>query len=513
MDHGTVQGIQRAGSLTVAELVMAQAARAPHRLALDDGKRAMTYRELRDRTNRLANHLSGLRIGRGDRIAILSENRTEYLEVALAAAILGAILCTQNWRLAQPELGHCIGLVAPALVIVSTRFESAFRAAAPQSDLPLIVFGADYEGRLGGSDDAPAKSVAQPEDGYLMLYTSGTTGLPKGALISHRAEMARLQISQIDLGLKPGDGFAAWAPMFHMVSLEHALHVLALGGKVFVVDGADIARLTSLIANEEQWWLVLIPGMIEPLIEAVRSQGVVPKGLRLVGALADLIPIALIVETMRLLRAPYLNSFGSTETGMLPACGTQFQPGQQPESTAKQHNSLYQWRLVDADDRDVQPGQPGEIALRGPTLFSGYWNAQATNAHDFRGQWFHMGDMFIERPDGLLDFADRSKYMIKSGGENIYPTEIERILMSDPRVSEAVVVRRRDNHWGEVPVAFVARRESAVSSDELMLFCRERLSSYKLPKEIKFVGSPSDFPRSSSGKVQRHILESWLLEG
>lgn len=501
--------IRRAGSWTVGELLSAQARRVPDRVAVDDGFRTLNYRSLNERVNRLASCLADLGVARGSRVAILSENRAEYIEATYAAAKLGAILCCLNWRLARDELAHCVNLVEAAVVLLSPRFESAYRALGIEAPT-LIVLGEDLERRLAQAEPAEPEMVAEPEDGLLILYTSGTTGMPKGALISHRAELARMDLSRIDLGLEEGDGFVAWAPMFHMVSLEHALHVLGLGGKVLVVDGADIPRLVELVAAEPQWWLVLIPGMIERLVEALRAAGTRPRGIKLVGVLADLLPGPMIAEASRLLNAPYYNSFGSTETGMLPAAGMFFPIGEEPASLAKEHNSLYLWRLVDREDRDVPRGQPGEMAVRGPTVFSGYWKAEAVNEREFRGGWFHMGDMFVELPDGRLNFVDRSKYLIKSGGENIYPIEIERVLMADPRVAEAVVVRRRDPVWGEAPVAFIAAHDRSVRPDELMALCRARLSSYKLPREIRFVASSDEFPRSTSGKVQRQLVERWL---
>ena len=505
----TAQATRRAGWLTIGELLGVQARRVPDHVAIDDGAQTMTYRMLDQRVNRLANCLESLGVVRGSRVAILAENRGEYLEATFAAARLGAILCALNWRLARDELAHCVNLVEPAVVLVSPRFEAAWRAVDASCAI-VVTLGADYEARLASAAHCVPAVVAEPEDGLLILYTSGTTGMPKGALISHRAELARMDVSRIDLGLEPGDNFVAWAPLFHMVSLEHALHVLGLGGTVFVVDGADIARLARLIATERQWWLVLIPGMIEPLVQALRQDGIRPKGLKMIGALADLVPAQLVGEASRLMQAPYWNTFGATETGMLPVCGAGFAIGEEPADLAKTHNSLYLWRLVGPDDADVAPGQPGEMAVRGPTLFSGYWNMDAVNAHEFRGGWFHMGDMFVEQPDGRLGFVDRSKYLIKSGGENIYPIEIERVLMADPRVAEAVVVRRTDAVWGEVPVAFVVARDRHVSAEQLMGVCRAGLSSYKLPKEIRFVAKQDDFPRSTSGKVQRQLVERWL---
>jgi fatty-acyl-CoA synthase len=149
--------------------------------------------------------------------------------------------------------------------------------------------------------------------------------------------------------------------------------------------------------------------------------------------------------------------------------------------------------------------------MRGPTLFSGYWQADETNARDFRGGWFHMGDVFRRNIDGTLDFVDRAKYMIKSGGENVYPAEIERVLMTDSRVTEAAVVRTKDAKWGEVPVAFIARRDDSLTEAELTAMCRHDLAGYKCPRQFHFIDF-ADFPRSTSGKVQRHELEARLTQ-
>jgi fatty-acyl-CoA synthase len=183
--------------------------------------------------------------------------------------------------------------------------------------------------------------------------------------------------------------------------------------------------------------------------------------------------------------------------------------GEVPRRLSKRQNTFCEIRLVDAEDRDVPPGTPGELAFRGPTCFSGYWNAPETNARDFRGGWFHMGDMFIRNADGTLDFVDRVKYMIKSGGENIYPAEIERVLLADPRVADAVVVRRSDARWGEVPVAVIAANDTTLTAADLAARCRAELAGYKQPKDIVFV-SLAELPRSTTGKIQRHEVEAWL---
>jgi len=223
--------------------------------------------------------------------------------------------------------------------------------------------------------------------------------------------------------------------------------------------------------------------------------------------MADLVPPAQISELTSILGAPYVNTFGSTETGLPPATGSLIPMGSTTFSLSKKESSLCEIRLVDENDNEVPVGDPGELIIRGPTLFSGYWNNPETNKKDFKDGWFHTGDVFQRNPDGSLDFVDRRKYMIKSGGENIYPAEIERVLMSYPGVQEAVVIRIKDPQWGEVPKAYIAS-EKKIDQAKLADFCRRHLARYKIPKSIKCV-SLDQFPRSTTGKILRSEVEKW----
>jgi fatty-acyl-CoA synthase len=225
--------------------------------------------------------------------------------------------------------------------------------------------------------------------------------------------------------------------------------------------------------------------------------------------MADLVAMHHITQATTVLNAPYVNSFGATETGLPPASAGLIPIGSDSIDLAKRQSSLCEIRLVDVNDEDVSMGMPGECAIRGATLFSGYWLEEEVNAQEFRGGWFHMGDVFIRHDDGRLSFMDRVKYLIKSGGENIYPAEIERVLLSDPGVDDAVVVRRTDASWGEVPVAAVAVNDPRVTIEQLLQRCERQLARYKLPKEIRFVPF-DDLPRSATGKVQRHEVEPWF---
>jgi len=500
--------IRRSGRLSVYELFAAQAARAPDTLAIEQVGLQRSYGALDARVRRLAAALHGQGVRYGDRIALLSENRAEYIEIELAAACLGAIVACQNWRLAPGELQHCLDLVSPALVIASRRFADMLSALSLWGVKSLVVED-HYEDLLENAPTAWERPDVDPEDGLVILYTSGTTGMPKGALISHRAEIARMVLLRMDIRATEDDGFVAWAPMFHMGSTDQLLGALMSGATVYVVDGFDADAIVDIMERASLGWLLLMPGSIEPVVDVLKSRRCRPKGIRAVGAMADLVPKKLIAELTALTGAPYLNSFGATETGLAPASASLIPPGEFPANLSKRKSALCDFRLLDAEGADVAAGEPGEAAVRGPTVFSGYWNADATNARDFKDGWFRMGDLFRRNPDGSYDFVDRAKYMIKSGGENIYPAEIERVLLSDVRVSDAVVVRKSDAKWGEVPVAFIARRDEALSEADVEAMCRKSLAGYKRPKEIRFVRF-EDFPRSTTGKILRHEMEKKL---
>ncbi len=500
--------VLRAGRLTIGDLLRAQAGRTPDAPAVTEGERTLSYRQFNARVNRLAQALLARGVVHGARIAVLSENRLEYVELEFACAKVGAIACALNWRLADPELQHCVRLVAPSMAIVSPRFAEAL-GRIDHGVRDVLTLGAPYEAALASATEREPAIEVDPEDGLLILYTSGTTGLPKGALISHRAEIARMHVLREEHGLAAGEVFIAWPPMFHMASSDQMIGCLCTGAHVIVVDGFDLDRILAIAAEHRLWWLIVLPGTVDRFCAEARARGMRPKGVKIVGAMADLVPLQQLAEITALLQAPFANTFGATETGLPPASAGILPIGRAPESLAKTVSTLCEVRLVDPDDNDVADGEPGELAIRGPTLFSGYWNAPEATAKDFRGGWFHMGDAFRRNADGTLSFADRVKYLIKSGGENIYPAEIERVLLGDARVVEAVVVRKPDAQWGEVPVAFVARNDERLTAEELIERCRKELAGYKRPKEIRFVAF-EDFPRSTTGKVQRGEVERWL---
>lgn len=498
----------QAAGLGVGGLFRFQARYRGERIAVQDGQRSCTYRELNERVNRVAAGLTHRGVHHGDRVAVLSENRLEYLELQLACAKLGAILAALNWRLTPPELEHCVALTTPRVLVISPRYRDTLLAI--DHGVPTVLeLGPAYETLCKEPSAEPPPAAAGGEDGLIILYTSGTTGNPKGALISHRAMIARARVLGLDLGIAPDDGFVAWAPLFHMASTDAALAALMHGGKVIVHDGLNPDLLVQAVAREPIGWLVLMPGMIEGFSQRMRETGTRAAGVKRAGCMADLVPRHQIAEVTRLLQAPYIDSFGSTETGLCPASRGLIPVGTIPRQLSKVQNSGCEIRLVDSDDREVPDGQPGELTIRGPTLFSGYWRAPEVNAEDFRNGCFHMGDVFVRNADGTLDFVDRRKYLIKSGGENIYPAEIERYLLAESRIADAVVVRKADAQWGEIPVALVVRNDPALTERDVLACCEGRLARYKLPREVRFV-EQGDLPRSTTGKIKRHEIEATI---
>jgi acyl-CoA synthetase (AMP-forming)/AMP-acid ligase II len=499
-----------ASSSSVGRLFAVRARVHPNRIAVVDGGRTVSYGELNIRVNKLAHHLHTHGAREGDYLVILSENRLEYIEALLACGKLGCALACQNTRQSSEEMTHSVGLTEARLALVSEKYLAAWQQIDRQTDY-LLLFGETYEAALAAADAGECCGDVPPESILLVLYTSGTTGFAKGAMISHRAMLARTLISVVDATSFTGANFICWAPMFHMAGADNVIATLLLGGKIITMDGFDADGLADLLMRESVGLLSMMPATAARMIAALRADGRRPKGVQVVGSMADLLPGHLIAELTDLLQAPYRNTFGSTETGPAPASAGRVPIGVNPPTLSKIQSSFCELRLVDHDGIEVPDGSPGEALVRCASLFSGYLRQPNATAEDFRGGWFHMGDVLQRNPDGTLDFVDRRKYLIKSGGENIYPAEIERLLLASEHIEEAVVVRRPDARWGEVPVVFVVPASDSLSAEQVLDLCRGRIASYKIPKAVVFV-RPDDLPRSTIGKIRRHDLEKRLQD-
>ncbi len=502
------QQARAATLLTVPQLFEKQARIRGDKIACTMGDTRMSYQELNTRATRLANALLAQGVHYGDRIALLSENAPVFAEVLLAASKIGAIVATQNWRLSGAELTHCLDLVDPALCLVSSQFRSNYDDAT-QGRFKTIDLDTDYAALVQSGAATPLTTPIDPEDGLLIVYTSGTTGLPKAALISHRALIARAQQYCTEFGIDPDDLFYAYSPMFHIASADLVLATLMIGGSVVISGGLDPALLRELLATRKLSNLIFFPGMVDQVLSELAKMDRPVRGLKKFGALADLFPPHQIAAMTQAVNTPFCNTFASTETGMMPACGGRIPIGEEPDSFAKTESNFCLVRLVDDAGGDVADGETGELICRGPTLFSGYWRNEAATEEAFAGGWYHTGDLFRRNPDGTLDYVDRKKYLVKSGGENIYPAEIERVVMQRPEIDEALVVRRADATWGEVPVLVATRNTETLTGEALQNHCRETMARYKCPKAVFFV--PAAFwPRNNTGKILRREVEEWV---
>jgi fatty-acyl-CoA synthase len=506
MTHVPIHG----SDLTIGQLWLEQVRRSSNRIAIELGVRAITYLELNALVNSFAGMLLDKGIRRHDRIAILSWNSIEYVALQLAAAKLGVAVACLNWRQAFTELEYCAELAGPKLIFASSAYLNESAQIAKKLGIGTISMDQPLPQEFTEADEPRANlAEVEAEDIWSILYTSGTTGWPKGAAISHRAMIARMAISLLDGGVIPDLPSVTWAPMFHMSGTDNTLIALLAGSGVILFDKYDSNALATLAVERELGVLPLMPSTISPLIQSVRELQQPIRGIARIGSMADLIPPDQIAEISRLLNAPFRNTFGSTETGQAPASKGIIPPGLVPSTLSKMQSSLCAIRLVDDDGNEVPDGMPGEVAMRGPSLFSGYVTKSDIDRIPVASGWFLTGDVMRHVGGGLFDFVDRKKYLIKSGGENIYPAEIERILLAYERISDAVVVRDQHPEWGECPVAFVVPRAIDVTAEEIKSLFAGKLSKYKHPKRIIFI-TEENLPRNTTGKIQRHILEARL---
>ncbi len=504
-----------AALLGPAALFQRQVQRRPGAPALQSARLSLSYADLDQRARRLAAHLHAAGVRPGDRIAILSENDPDFVVLCIAALHLQAVVATPNPRFAANELAHCIRLVTPCLLLVSKKQAARFEDLAALCAQVLEIGGGSELDHLLSQPGEPPLPEPDGGDGpeavQFIMYTSGTTGLPKGAMISRRAMLARLQVYVLDYGVDGDDTFVAWSPLCHMASIELAYGTLLLGGKVVVMDGPDLPLICDYLEREKLSNLIFFPGMVAEAIACLQQRRPRVRGLKKFGALADLFAPADIAQLTALLGVPFTNTFGSTETGMPPLSAGRLAMGEVPRDFGKLQSALCEVRLFGDDDREVPLGETGELAVRGPTVFSGYWNAPEATAEALRGGWYRSGDMFRRRADGRYDYVDRRKYLIKSGGENIYPAEIERVALLHPGIADGVVVRRKDAKWGEVPVLVAVARGDAPAEAELKALFAAHLAAYKRPKATFFVPAQA-VPRSSTGKVVRQALEAWVAQ-
>ncbi len=475
--------------------------RAPGKPAVIAGGESVSYAELDDRIRGVACRLRDLGIAEGDRVAVCTANRIEVLELIFACARLGAILTPINYRLSPPEVRFQLTDCEPSIVLAAAGQSQLIRDAgtAPQS---LDEFAARaHQSRRRGDGSLPAARGGS-EHPLLLVYTSGTTGAPKGAVLSQRSLRYTVRNAIAHEGLCADSVVASVLPMFHVGGLNiQTIPCLFAGGTVVLAERFHPEGLLEIMRLHRPTHLLLVPAAMSALLGAPSLEA---RDLASLGALncgSSVVPEDLIRD-FNALDVCVVQVYGATETGPT-AIVLDYADADRIGSCGKpaRHCEL---RIVDSGGADVAPGETGELWLRGPNLFTHYWKRPQETESAFTDGWYATGDLGHADEDRFVYISGRRSDLIISGGENVYPAEVERVVGDHPAVAEVAVVGRSDPRWGEVPVAFVVpSRGASVDAESLDRWCENRLARYKRPREWAFV---EDLPRTALGKVQKHML-------
>jgi O-succinylbenzoic acid--CoA ligase len=481
---------------------------SPDRPALHLGDRTIRYAELAARVMETERGLAALGVGPGDVVAVLLGNGLSFVEVLHALALRGAVLLPLNTRLTPRELAQQLGMSA-ARVLLHGAGPLAELAAAAASGTGSSLCRVELESRgepalaLQAAEEKRARverPEVDPERTLALIYTSGTTGTPKGALLPHRAFFWSALGSALHLGILPDDRWLACLPFFHVGGLSILLRSALYGTSAIVHERFDPVAVNRAIDEQGATLVSLVPSMLQRVLDARDGRGA-PRQLR--GVLLGGAPAAdSLIERARSLGFAVASSYGLTEAASQVAT----QPLGREDSVGGaglQPLLGTELRVIDARGASVR-GEPGEICVRGPTLMTGYLDRPEDTLRALRGGWLHTGDVGLLDAAGGLRVLDRRSDLIISGGENIYPTEVESILLEHPAIAEAAVAGRFDREYGRRPAAWLVRSPGArADAEELRRFCSDRLARFKIPVTFTFV---DELPRNTLGKLERHRL-------
>lgn len=517
--------------MLVSDIPTLAAHRKPNVAAITYRDEVIPYAAFRDRCWRLSNALFGV-AQPGDRVAILSENCPEYADCYYGVPGAGMALTMLNYRLTGRELAYIIGNAEARILVVERKYLDtirSIRAEIPSVERILLIDGdaPDCESyaafRDSGAASEPSYRPAETDLCWL-IYTSGTTGLPKGAMLSHRNLLTAVLNSACTWEMAADEVYMFTFPQFHVAGyILPLVHLKAI--PVVLLKTFDAETLLTNVERHRVTNTGMAPTMIGLLLEDPRTNDYDLSSLRRIGYGASAMPAEVLRKARRQWpRVDFSTGFGMTELAgnvmILPSAD--LDRGAQNDlpmvSSVGKEMPLSRVRVVDEDGRDVPVGEPGELVIKGDQVLTGYWrNPEATAASFFEGGWFRSGDVARWDEDGYLYIVDRKKDMILTGGENVYPREVEEVLFTHPAVVEAAVIGVPDPLWGEKVVAVVVARDGEnVGGDDLIVYVRERIASYKKPKAVIFIDA---LPKNASGKVLKRELRDraaageWVLDG
>jgi fatty-acyl-CoA synthase len=497
--------------MDLSDLIERNAAFTPDKPATIFEGETLTYAAFAARVEQTARALkTECGVSRGDRVAILSLNRPDYLVLLYACARLGAMLVPLNWRLAVAEQSFILSDASIKVLVLEQAFAEILPAL--EKGLPSAsIVGLDFTPPRGRTFDAllaQARGDGRNPDGdlscpLLIVYTSGTTGRPKGAVLRQEALLWNAVMSQHMHGLTSDDHVLTVLPFFHVGGLNiQTTPALHFGAMVTIHSRFTPETTLATIARERPTLTVLVPAIIQAVTDHPDWASTDLSSLKAVSTGSTIVPPHLI-ERFVARGVPVLQVYGSTETcpiavytrrgGDLSRLGSTGLPGLCCEAA-----------VVDDEGNESPPNTPGEIVVRGPNVFCEYWGNEQATREALHDGWYRTGDIGLRDADGYFWVHDRKKNLIISGGENIYPAEVERVLLEHPEVVECAVIGRPDPRWDEVPVAYVIRRSGCtVEAENLKAHVLTQLARFKVPREIVFV---DDLPRTALGKVQHFVL-------
>ena len=518
--------------LTVADAVAAHARLQPHKIGARDSHRALSFAQWHQRANRLANGLLALGLVKGDRVALLAYNCVEWMEMYVALARAGLVAVPINFRLTPPEIAyiasHCearafivqaelrnhVDSIRAELTIAPNAYISIDAALNSSFNAAIANGWQNYEALIAAAaDDNPPVEV-RPADPCALMYTSGTTGRPKGAIRSHEGNTLIALATALEMGFTRQDTALLVMPMCHANSLYFSHTFTHLGATCVIDDSKSFnpETLLATLAGQKVTFTSLVPThyiMMLGLPEATKAKYDV-------GAVEKLMISSAPVrkDTKLAILAHFRNSrlyelYGSTEAGWV----TLLRPEEQIDmlgSVGREWAGSGAIRMLDPDGREVPDGEVGELHSRTPYVFDGYWKNPEKTAESFRGDWCSVGDMARRDANGYITLVDRKSNMIISGGENVYPSEVESILGAHPKIKDVAVIGVPHDKWGEsVQAVVVVYAGQQVTAPELLDWCRSRMAGYKRPQTIIFM-EDTDMPRTATGKILHRVLRDQM---
>ena len=513
--------------LNLGETLATHARLHPDRVGARDLERHLTFRHWNARACRLANALVGLGLRKGDRVAILAYNALEWVEIYAATAKAGLVMVPINFRLTGPEIRFIVDDSGASALIVEDQLIGAIEEIG--RELPIapqrrIVFGSRtaragfhaYETLLAAASDREPGVPVDPADPWAQMYTSGTTGRPKGAIRSHGASALLSLITAIEFKLAPADTALLVMPLCHANSLFFYGAFLTCGAATAVYNrkSVDSEHLLATLATSGATFTSLVPThyiMMLALSAAVRDKLDVDRVRRLLISSAPARHDTKLAVLEMFRNSGLYEMYGSTEAGWV----TILHPEDQLTklgSVGREVVGSGPIRLLGPDGREVADGEAGELFSRSPWAFDGYWNLADKTAEAFRGDYCTVGDLARRDADGYIHLVDRKSNMIISGGENIYPSEVETALGAHPKVRDVAIVGAPDEKWGERVHAFVILHDGeAATADELADWCRDRIAPFKRPRGVTFIAE-AEMPRTATGKILHRVLRQRLAE-